>query len=59
VGPPNKIRRKAMIRRKVTLREGNGNWAASAVAAVMRQAMSSFHGADNKTMKLFALKMHP
>jgi hypothetical protein len=59
VGPPNKIRRKAMIRGKTIFRKEKGRLTTNVVAAVMRQTMSSLHGTDNKIMKQFALKMHP
>jgi hypothetical protein len=54
VGPPNKIRRKAMIRGKTIFRKGNGSLTTNVVAAVMRQTISSLHGTDNKIMKQFA-----
>jgi hypothetical protein len=54
VGPPNKIRRKAMTRGRIIFRKGNGNLIASVINAVMRQTMSSLHGTDDKIMKQFA-----
>jgi hypothetical protein len=54
VGPPNKIRRKAMMRGKTVFRKGSGRLTTNVVAAGMRQTMSSLHGTDNKIMKQFA-----
>jgi len=54
VGPPNKIRRKAMMRGKTIYRKVNGRLTTNVVAAGVRQTMSSLHGKDNKIMKQFA-----
>jgi hypothetical protein len=54
VGPPNKIRRKAMIRGKKNFHKETRMLTTNVVAAVMRPAISSLHGTDNKIMKQFA-----
>jgi len=54
VGPPNKIRRKVMIRGKIIFRKGKGKFTTNVANAVMRRTISSFHGTDNKMEKLFA-----
>jgi hypothetical protein len=43
-----------MIRGKTIFRKGNGSLTINVAAAVMRPAISSLHGTDNKMMKQFA-----
>jgi len=53
VGPPDKIRRKAMTTiGKIIFRKGKGGLT-TVVTAVMGRTVSSLHGTDDKTIKVY------
>jgi hypothetical protein len=53
VGPPNIIRRRAMIERRNIFRTKREDLTKSSVDAVVRLTRSSFHGSDDKLIEQF------
>jgi len=59
VGPPNIIRRRAMVEGKNIFHTTGENLTTGSVNAVVRLTMSSFHGEDDKLIKQFTYKNAP